>query len=124
MASAGEDAVKDALNVLVSVTEKSGNLRNNLKKDILKAVSSLRKESATLRSQVEDRNKLIVKLEMKEAETNSIHKVLHFGMSGKCRGDQEATSLGLKANSKNSAWKMAPSAVSMSKHYSDVVADR
>jgi len=46
MASAGEDAVEDTLIVLVSVTEKSGNLRNDLKKDILKAVSSLRKEFA------------------------------------------------------------------------------
>jgi len=46
MASAGEDAVKDALNVLVNVTEKSGNLRNDLKEDILKAVSNLRKEFA------------------------------------------------------------------------------
>jgi hypothetical protein len=35
MASASEDAVKDALNILVNVTEKSGNLRNNLRKDKL-----------------------------------------------------------------------------------------
>ena len=41
MASDSEDAVKDALNVLVSVTEKSGNLRNNLWKDILKASVTL-----------------------------------------------------------------------------------
>jgi len=46
MASAGELAVEDALDVLVSVTEKGGNLRNDLKKDFLKAVSSLRKDFA------------------------------------------------------------------------------
>jgi hypothetical protein len=124
MVSASEDAVKDTLNVLVGVTEESGNLRNFLKRAILKAVSSLRKEFANLRSQVEDRNKLIVDLEMKEAETNSIHKALQSGMGRNCRGDQEVTSLGLKANSKDSAWKVAPSAGSMRKHYSEVVADR
>jgi len=31
MASGSEDAVEDALNVLVSVTEKSRNLRNDLR---------------------------------------------------------------------------------------------
>jgi uncharacterized Zn finger protein len=34
--------LKALVNVLLSVTERSGNLRNNLKKDILEAVSSLR----------------------------------------------------------------------------------
>jgi len=37
MASSGEDVVEDALNVLLNVTEKSGNLRSDLRKDILKA---------------------------------------------------------------------------------------
>jgi ElaB/YqjD/DUF883 family membrane-anchored ribosome-binding protein len=63
MASAGEDAVEDALNVLVSVTEKSGKLRNDLRKDILKAVSNLRKEFAKLKSEVEDKSKLIIDLQ-------------------------------------------------------------
>jgi ElaB/YqjD/DUF883 family membrane-anchored ribosome-binding protein len=63
MASAGEDAVEDALNVLVSVTEKSGKLRNDLRKDTLKAVSNLRKEFAKLKSEVEDKSKLIVDLQ-------------------------------------------------------------
>jgi uncharacterized protein YlxW (UPF0749 family) len=83
----GEVAVEDALSVLVSVTEKSGNLRNDLKQDILKAVSSLRKEFANLRNEVEDKNKLIVDLEMKAAETNTIHKVLQSGVAGRCSGD-------------------------------------
>ena len=55
MASSGEDVVKDALNVLVTVTEKRGNLRNDLRKDILKAVSNLRKEFASLKCEVEDK---------------------------------------------------------------------
>jgi hypothetical protein len=50
MESTLEDDVKNTLNTLVSMTEKSGNLRNDLKNDILKAVSSLRNEFANLRS--------------------------------------------------------------------------
>jgi hypothetical protein len=36
MASASEDAVEDGLNVLISVTEKCGKLKKDLRKDILK----------------------------------------------------------------------------------------
>jgi hypothetical protein len=54
--SAFEDALEDTLNVLVIVTEKRGNWRNDLKEDILKAVSSLRKGFANLKSEVEDKN--------------------------------------------------------------------
>jgi hypothetical protein len=57
MASGGEDAVEDVLNILVSVTEKSGNLRSDLRKDALKAVSILREEFAKLKSEVEDKKK-------------------------------------------------------------------
>jgi hypothetical protein len=107
MASTGEDAFEDALNVLVSVTEKSGNLRNDLRKAILKTVSNLRKEFARLKSEVEDKNKLIVSLEMKAAETNSTLKALQFGMGGSCREDYEVTSLGLQVYSKDIIWNMA-----------------
>jgi len=51
--SAFEDAFEDPLNVLVIMTEKRGNWRNDLKEDILKAVSSLRKEFANLKSEVD-----------------------------------------------------------------------
>jgi archaellum biogenesis protein FlaJ (TadC family) len=82
MASSGEDGIKDALHILVSVTEKSGILRNNLRKDILKAVSNLRKEFGRLKSEAEDKNKLTVDWEMKAAKTNSTLKALQFGVGG------------------------------------------
>jgi hypothetical protein len=104
------------------VTEKSGNLRNDLRNDILKAVSSLRKEISNLRSEVEDKNKLIVGLEMKAAEL-SMHKTLESGVGGNCVVDQGTPSLGRKVNYKNNAW-MAPSASSTRKGYSDVLAGR
>ena len=107
MASVSEDAVEDALNVLVSVTEKSGNLKNKLRKDILKATSTLfcqgyhlRKEFAKLKSEVEDKNKLIVDLEMKAVETNSTLKALQFGVGSNSRVDEEATSIGFASEFK------------------------
>ena len=88
MASGEEDAVEDALGVLVNVMEKSANLRNDLRKDILRAVSNIRKESAKLRCEVEDKNKLIVDLEKKVAETNSTLKALQCVVGGNCREDK------------------------------------
>ena len=124
MASVREAAVEDALNVLVSATEKSVNLRNDLRQDILKAVSSLRKEFVNLRNEGEDKNKLIVDLELKASATSTIHKALQSGVGSSCSGDQEVTSLGLKMNSKDSAWKVAYSSGSTKRSYSDVLADR
>jgi hypothetical protein len=122
MASAGEDAVEDALNILVSVTEKSRKLRNDLRKDILKAVSNLRKGFAKLKSEVEDKNKLLVDLEMKAIGTKSALEELQFGVGSSCKGVKETTSLGL--NSKDNHWNVALSAGRTRKRYSDVVADR
>ena len=115
--SAFEDAFENTLNVLVIMTEKRGNLRNDLKEDILKAVSGLRKEFANSKSEVENKNKLIGNLEMKAAETNTIHKALQSGVGSNCRGVQMATSLGLKVNFKESAWKVPPSPGSTRKRY-------
>jgi len=43
------------LNILLNVTEKSGNLRNHLRKDILQAVSNLRKEFASLNTNISEK---------------------------------------------------------------------
>jgi len=126
MAPIGEDAVEDALNVLINVTNKSGNLRNDLRKDILKAVSDLRKELAKLKCEVEDKNKLIVDLEKKAVETNNILNALQAGEGSNGGEDHDATSLGWKVNSMDSAsagdWNVAVRRTR--KSYSDVVADR
>jgi hypothetical protein len=94
MAQGSEDVVEEAMNILLSVAEKSGNLRNDLKKGILRAVSSLRKEFATLRSATEDKYKLIVDLEMKATAKSNILKALQVGEGSKDRGDHSATSFG------------------------------
>jgi hypothetical protein len=123
MAPSGEDVVEDALNILLNVTEKSGNLRNDLRKGILKALSNPRKEFASLKCEVEDKNKLIVDLENRVVEANSILKALQLGVDGNCRGNKEVTSVGSRLNSKAIDWSVAP-ADSTKKRYSDMVADR
>ena len=113
--SAFEDSFEDTLNVLVIVTEKRDNWRNDLKEDILKVVSSLRKEFVNLKSEVEGKNNLIGDFEIKAAETNTIKKAPQCGVGS--RGVQVATSLGLKVNFKESAWKVPPSSGSTRKRY-------
>jgi hypothetical protein len=76
-----------------------------------------------MKIEVEDKNKLIVDLEIKAAEMNSTLKALQPGMGSKCRGDNEATSLGLQSNSKDSDWNVVHSDGRTRKRYSDVVAD-
>jgi len=87
---------------------------------MLEAVSNLRKEFAKLKCEVEDKNKLIVSLEMKATETNSKLRPLEFG----CAGDKEATFPGFPVNYKNSDRNVPPSGVRTRKLYSDVVAAR
>jgi hypothetical protein len=123
MASEADGAVEDALNVLVSVTEKSGNLRSDLRKDILRAVSNLRKEFAKLKSEVEDKNKLIIGWEQKAAEADNMLNALQGGAGANGRGDKETTSVGLQVTTKDSDWNVTPS-VGRTRMYSDVVADR
>jgi len=50
MASSGEFTVEDALNILESLTELNGNLRNEVKKDILTAASRIKHEFVYLGS--------------------------------------------------------------------------
>ena len=76
MPEAKEDVAESALNMLVSVTEKSGNLRNDLKKDILKAVSTLRKSIVSIKKEVEEKNKIISDLEAKAVEASDTIHVL------------------------------------------------
>ena len=57
MADDVNQRVEDAFNTLVSITEKSGNLRKYLKKDILESVSTLRNGFSQLKIQLETVNK-------------------------------------------------------------------
>ena len=124
MASSGEDEVDVALNVIINVTKTSGNLRKDLRKDILEAVSKLRKEVAKLKCEVEDRNKLIGELEQEAVETNNILNALQAGEGSNGGKDHGATSLGWNVNPQDSAsdWKVAAGRTKRS--YSDVVTNR
>jgi polyhydroxyalkanoate synthesis regulator phasin len=72
MASNGEFTVEDALNILGNLTEKNGSLRNEVKKDILTAVSCIRNEFVFVKSEVESANRRITELETRATETHSL----------------------------------------------------
>jgi hypothetical protein len=61
---------------------------------------------------------------MKAAESNSILQALETGGGSNCRGDQQATSIGLQVNSKDTDWRVALSAGRTRKRYTDIVQDR
>lgn len=87
MAESEGDVVENALECLVSITERSGNLRNDLKKELLKAVSTLRKEFINVKNEVVERNKRNVDLERELLERKEIIKNLQRNL------DQVAPSL-------------------------------
>ena len=63
--------VEDSFSTLVSITEKSGNLRKDLKNDILESVSTLRQVFSKMKTQLESKseeNKELSKEVMKVME--------------------------------------------------------
>jgi hypothetical protein len=124
MASSGKGAVGDALNVLINVTEKSGNLRNDLRKDILEAVSKIREEVAKLKCEVDDKNRLIGELEKKAVKANIVLNTLQAAEGSSGGNDNGAPSLGWKVNSKGSGSDWQVAAGRTRKSYSDVLAKR
>ena len=74
--------VEDALNILESLTELNGNLRNEVKKDILTAVSRIKNEFDYVRSEVESANRRITELEARATETHSLLLALLDGVGG------------------------------------------
>jgi hypothetical protein len=55
MADDVDQQVEDALYTLVSITEKSGNLRKDLRNDILESVSTLRKAFSKIKTHLENK---------------------------------------------------------------------
>jgi hypothetical protein len=78
MADDENQHVENAFNTLVSITEKSGNLRKDLKKDILETVSTLRKVFSKMKTQLENKsveNKKLSEEVMKVTEVMERMKV-------------------------------------------------
>ena len=61
------------------MTENIGYLRNDVRKDIIVSVSNLRKEFTKLKCEGEEKNRLIVNLEMKAAVTNNSLRAVEIG---------------------------------------------
>ena len=106
MASNGEFKVEDALNILESLTELNGNLRNKVKKDILTAVSRIKHEFVYVRSEVESANRRITELEARAMETHSLLLALLDGVGGHQKEEQETPS-GQRGNYNSNHWRAA-----------------
>jgi len=69
MADENKDGVERVVASLVGVTEKSGNLRNDLRKDILEAVSSLRNYFVQVETELEAETAAYKELEREARES-------------------------------------------------------
>ena len=56
MADDENQHVENAFNTLVSITEKSGNLRKDLKKDILESITILRKVFSKMKTKLQQKS--------------------------------------------------------------------
>jgi len=76
MADDVNQRVEDALEKLVSITKRSGNLRKDIKQDILVSVSVLRKEFSTLKCQIKTEKEEQKKLreEVKKAKDELVRR--------------------------------------------------
>ena len=106
-----------------NVTEKSGKVRNDLKKDILAAVSCIKNEFESLKSVVLSTNRRINELESRAAETHALLQAFIDGVGGNC-SEVRVTSSGPRVNFKKKEWRTADPAGGTRKRYSDVAADR
>jgi len=57
MADDEDQQVENAFDTLVSITDKSGNFRKDMKQDILQSVSTLRKVFAKMKTQLQNKSK-------------------------------------------------------------------
>jgi len=118
MADEDDQRVEDAFETLVSITEKSGNLRKDLRTDILETVSVLRKVFSQLKSELKNTNEECKKLQ-KEV-SNAKESKARGGDSRSVR--QVAPSLGHTQQSPSGgARQVLPPAGGRRKLYADAV---
>ena len=74
MADEAKCDIESALNLLLNVTKESGNLRNDLKKDILTSVSNIRKVLSIMNNEIDVQKQVIsdLKLQVKKAEDRNM----------------------------------------------------
>ena len=118
MADEDDQRVEDALETLVSITEKSGNLRKDLRTDILETVSVLRKVFSQQKSELKNANEESKKLQ--EEVSNAKESKARGGDSRSER--QVAPSLGHAQQSPSGgARQVLPPAGGRRKLYADAV---
>jgi hypothetical protein len=118
MASNGEFTVEDFLNILENLTERNGKLRNEVKKDILTAVSCIRNEF--VKSEVVSANRRITEMEARAKETPSLPQALLDGVGGHRKEEQETPS-GQRENNNGNHRKATEPTSGTKMRYADVV---
>jgi hypothetical protein len=95
MADTDKLRVESALNKLLEITEKSGNLRKDLRQDIIDSVSTLRSIFVNLRNTVEEKktkiNQLTVELNKAKSELEENREAKLLSGSMPSRGGKEQT---------------------------------
>ena len=119
MADDVNEGVESALKCLVSVTERSGNLRNDLKKDILEVVSSLRTNFVQVQSNLEAKPAAHKDLEREVKESKDKIQRLRDIVSSHTR--HEAPSLESIRRDTNGARQVLPPDGKARKLYSEAV---
>ena len=76
-----EDVLETSLNTLLKITEKSGNLRKDLRDDIMKSVSSLRGVYITIMDDLKEKTRKVENLEcqMNKASEVKPEATSHIG---------------------------------------------
>jgi hypothetical protein len=110
--------VERALASLVSITERSGNLRIDLRKYILEAVSSLRNYFVQLKSNLEAETAAHNKL-AREAKDNK-EEIRRLRVTESTRTRHAAPSLDQRLNGNGSTWQVLPPNGKSCKLYSEV----
>ena len=118
MADDVNEGVESALKCLVSVTERSCNLRNDLKKDILEAVSSLRNYFVKVQTNLDAKTAAYKELEKKVKEGKD--EVQRLRGIARSRTRQEAPSLDAVRRETTGARQVLPPDGKACKLYADV----
>ena len=84
MADEVDDGIENALNLVVLTTERSGNMKKDLKQTIFETVSTLRNVFVKLKNNCEVKSSKISELEAEVTKAKTVTKVYTQGLKGSC----------------------------------------
>jgi hypothetical protein len=109
--------VQDALNNLLSITEKSGNLRKDLKRDIVDSVSTLRSIFVNMKNIVEEH---MVKINLLESEVKKANTGLRESQFVSPTAREPSSTYGVGKTPFTSARQVLPPSGGERKTYAEI----